>query len=197
MNRHLFYVIIQTTSNDIDRRKKGERNMFDNIGGKIKTLAEVVCALGIIASVLAAFVVWGQGDYYGTDSTILLGVLIIGLGSLGSWLGGFFTYGFGQLIDSVEEIRKNHEAMQKRLESFENNLQRKEKVYKQPNTLPVEEEKKEYTEPLICADEMDGDESLPDTIVCPVCGKIQEAGNDVCQNCGAKFTKWSKSHRGR
>lgn len=116
--------------------------MFDNIGGKIKTLAEVVCALGIIASVLAAFVVWGQGDYYGTDSTILLGVLIIGLGSLGSWLGGFFTYGFGQLIDSLEEIRKNHEAMQKRLESFENNLQRKEKVYKQPNTLPVEEEKK-------------------------------------------------------
>ena len=171
--------------------------MFDNIGGKIKTLAEVVCTLGIVASVLAAFVVWGQGDYYGTDSTILLGVLIIGLGSLGSWLGGFFTYGFGQLIDSVEEIRKNHEAMQKRLESFENNLQRKEKVYKHPNALPVEEEKKEYTEPLICADEMDGDESLPDTIVCPVCGKIQEAGNDVCQNCGAKFTKWSKSHRGR
>ena len=33
---------------------------------------------------------------------------------------------------------------------------------------------------------MDGDESLPDTIVCPVCGKIQEADNDVCQNCGAK-----------
>lgn len=116
--------------------------MFDNIGGKIKTLAEVVCTLGIVASVLAAFVVWGQGAYYGTDSTILLGVLIIGLGSLGSWLGGFFTYGFGQLIDSVEEIRKNHEAMQKRLESFENNLQRKEKVYKHPNTLPVEEEKR-------------------------------------------------------
>lgn len=96
------------------------------------------------------------------------------MGSLGSWLGGFFTYGFGQLIDSVEEIRKNHEAMQKRLESFENNLQRKEKVYKHPNTLPVEEEKKEYTEPLICADEMDGDESLPDTIVCPVCGKTKK-----------------------
>ena len=54
-----FYVIIRTASNDIDKRKKGERNMFDNIGGKIKTLAEVVCALGIIASVLAAFVVWG------------------------------------------------------------------------------------------------------------------------------------------
>ena len=73
----------------------------------------------------------------------------------------------------------------------------KEKAYKHPNTLPVEEEKKEYTEPLICADEIDGDETLPDTIVCPVCGKIQEAGNNVCQNCGAKFTKWSKSHRGR
>lgn len=27
--------------------------MFDNIGGKIKTLAEVVCTLGIVASVLA------------------------------------------------------------------------------------------------------------------------------------------------
>ncbi len=169
--------------------------MFDNIGKKLKTLAEIVCTLGIISSVLFAFVLWGQGAYYGTTSPLLSGVLVIGLGSLGSWIGGFFTYGFGQLIESVEDIRKNNAALQEKIESLERNLQYKEKVYKHQNILPVKAKETEQPEPSIYTDETDEDESLSDTIICPVCGKIQEADSDICQNCGAKFTKWSKNHR--
>ena len=38
--------------------------MFDNIGGKIKTLAEVVCILGIVGSVLWAIATLLQSNYH-------------------------------------------------------------------------------------------------------------------------------------
>ena len=76
--------------------------MFDNIGGKIKTLAVVLCIIGIIASVIGAFVIWGMHDSR-YNPTIVLGFIVLVAGCLGSWLGSFFTYGFGQLIESNEE----------------------------------------------------------------------------------------------
>ena len=49
--------------------------MFNNIGGKIKTLASVMCALGICASVLGACVLWGESSRY--TPTILPGILLL------------------------------------------------------------------------------------------------------------------------
>lgn len=77
--------------------------MFDNIGGKIKALAKVMCILGIIVSVIMAFVTWFGGSRYGA-STFLPGLITLVVGCLGSWVGSFFTYGFGQLIESTEYI---------------------------------------------------------------------------------------------
>lgn len=74
--------------------------MFDNIGGKIKTLAVIVCILGIIASVIAAVSLWSQNSRY--LETGWLGVITLVAGCLGSWVGSFFMYGFGQLIESTE-----------------------------------------------------------------------------------------------
>lgn len=69
-------------------------------------------------------------------------------------------------------------------------------VFQSPqNTLLDEAKEPEQTVHSINIDETNKDESLPKTIVCPVCGKIQDANNNTCQNCGAKFTKWSKEHR--
>lgn len=56
--------------------------MFDNIGGKIKTLAEATCVLGILGSVIWAIATLMQSDYY--HVTILESILILGLGSLGA-----------------------------------------------------------------------------------------------------------------
>ena len=55
--------------------------MFNNIGGKIKMLAGVTCALGMIASVCGAISLWAQNDPY--TPTIFLGVLVLGVGCLG------------------------------------------------------------------------------------------------------------------
>ena len=84
--------------------------MFNNIGGKIKTLAKVLCWIGIIASIIfgLAMIVVGNGRSYNASGPVaLLGVLYMVLGSLFSWIGSFFAYGFGQLIEDTEEIREN------------------------------------------------------------------------------------------
>lgn len=83
--------------------------MFDNIGGKIKTLARAVCGAGIALSVVYGLflIVSGIGSYYGGGSKVLTGILVMLIGSFASWIGSFFTYGFGELIENSEEIRRN------------------------------------------------------------------------------------------
>lgn len=71
--------------------------MFDNIGGKIKGLAKVICWIGIIASVIIGFTMF-------TTEMFLVGFLIIVLGSLFSWIGSFTAYGFGQLIENTDKM---------------------------------------------------------------------------------------------
>lgn len=71
--------------------------MFSNIGNKIKTLAQVVCWLGICISILVGFVLMVQDE-----ETAGIGVLIMVFGSLLSWIGSFITYGFGQLVENSD-----------------------------------------------------------------------------------------------
>ena len=35
--------------------------MFNNVGSKVKTLAVVVCALGILASLISGIAIWAGG----------------------------------------------------------------------------------------------------------------------------------------
>ena len=91
--------------------------MFDNIGGKIKKLAKVLCWIGIIFSViLGVLMMVSGGSYsrYGYSSSgggVLAGLLTIVLGSLLSWIGSFFTYGFGQLIENTDDIRSKMKGL--------------------------------------------------------------------------------------
>lgn len=77
--------------------------MFNNIGSKIKALAKVICWLGIIISVITGII----GIINGTEQSTVAGIITLIFGSLASWLGSFFAYGFGQLIENTDEIRKN------------------------------------------------------------------------------------------
>ncbi len=70
--------------------------MFNNIGDKIKTVAVIISILGIIFSVILGLV-------FLTTST-LIGILIILLGSLLSWVSTFLLFGFGQLIENSDII---------------------------------------------------------------------------------------------
>ena len=81
--------------------------MFDNIGSKIKGLAKVLCWVGIIASIICGimmFVAAAEASWQYESTYITLGIVIIIVGSLGSWVGSFVLYGFGELINHANSI---------------------------------------------------------------------------------------------
>ncbi len=73
--------------------------MFSNIGQKIKMLANALAWIGIIASIYF-------GVFLMIDIDVLTGVVVLLGGSLFSWLGSFLLYGFGQLVDNSDKIRR-------------------------------------------------------------------------------------------
>ena len=71
--------------------------MFNNIGGKIKALAQVVCWIGIMCAVIVGF-----GMIAMDEDAFVVGLVIIIIGSLISWISSFTLYGFGEIIDQLK-----------------------------------------------------------------------------------------------
>ena len=93
--------------------------MFNNIGRKIKTLAKVLCWLGIIASVISGIAMVLTGVAFNSASVVrgysatvdaelggaaavVGGIVMMVVGSLVSWIGSFCMYGFGQLVENSD-----------------------------------------------------------------------------------------------
>lgn len=75
--------------------------MFKNIGGKIKGLAKVICIVGIAISIVVGIGMICSG-YNG--AMVGMGFAVMIVGSLVSWIGSFFAYGFGELIENTTVI---------------------------------------------------------------------------------------------
>ena len=78
--------------------------MFSNSGGKIKTLARIICVLGIVISIFGGLILIIQGASFHESSLTVTGVLVLFAGTIGSWIGSFFAYGFGELIENTTVI---------------------------------------------------------------------------------------------
>ena len=76
--------------------------MFNNIGSKIKTLAQVLTWIGIIGSSISGIVLMAEDE-----DLIAAGLLTIIFGCLFSWVGSFLLYGFGQLVENSDRIAAN------------------------------------------------------------------------------------------
>ena len=88
--------------------------MFNNIGGKIKTLAVVVCVFIAVACVVVGIgIVMIAHD----DITIFLGVSLMTGGPFLAWVGSFLIYGFGQLVESAENTDKKMVSLLARLDA--------------------------------------------------------------------------------
>ena len=75
--------------------------MYDNIGGKIKGLAAAVFAIELIASIIVSIGLIAGGDM------APVGLLLLILGPILSWVSSWLLYGFGELIDKTSEIARN------------------------------------------------------------------------------------------
>lgn len=86
--------------------------MYSNIGKKIQKLAMVCAILGIIASIAIGSVLIKMSDggyYFGTNETLLtIGIVVIVLGSILSWVLSFVLYGFGRLVENSDIIARQY-----------------------------------------------------------------------------------------
>ena len=82
--------------------------MFDHVGMKLKALAKALCFCGIAASIAFGGVTIERGIYHGYvhGPLLLYGICIILGGSILSWLISLFIYGYGQLIENTDQLRK-------------------------------------------------------------------------------------------
>ncbi len=96
--------------------------MFSNIGRKIKGLAKFLCWFGIILSVVFGFLIIfntvnlsfndNYGSYYRNAASavnaasVIAGLLVMGIGSVCSWLSSLVLYGFGQLVENSDDIKQ-------------------------------------------------------------------------------------------
>lgn len=95
---------------------EGDANVFKNMGGKIKKLAKFLCWVGIIVSIVGgigiiATAMDGAGAIYvegigrienGAVWMMGLGAVVAVLGSLFSYIGTMYLYGFGELVQSYQ-----------------------------------------------------------------------------------------------
>lgn len=141
--------------------------MFNNIGGKIKTLAFLLAVLGIMMSVIVGILTiiipvtqngFTGGNHSIPASQIWSGILIIVIGSLSSWIGSFLLYGFGQLIESAQNIEKHIIGINSTNKSSHNSIP--------VNAQPTEKKK---------------------SLRCTACGAENALDSLTCANCGNKL----------
>ena len=86
--------------------------MYENIGEKIKFVAKAIFALGSIGTFILGIVLMAADTSVAKGSkldTIYLtvGILLVILGPVFSWLASVPIYGFGELIDKATAIEHN------------------------------------------------------------------------------------------
>lgn len=82
-------------------------SLYSNPGKTLKSIASLICIIGMIATVILAFTFGYTTDYWGYREFsfgAFLGILIIG--AITSYLSGLGLAAFGDLVLSAKEINK-------------------------------------------------------------------------------------------
>ena len=90
--------------------------MFENIGRKLKILAQVICWVGIIVSVLSALLFFFAAGLLPAServTAIVSGGIALVLGPLLSWIGSFQLYAYGELVEKTTVIEQRLKQIEK------------------------------------------------------------------------------------
>ena len=131
--------------------------MYDRVGHKIKRVSKFIFIIGAVEAGLGVLLTTIL--YIGIGGNTEIGALIMLMGLAISvpvvviaWVVSIFIYGFGTLIDDVEDIKKESKRIKKSPNIINNNLEFKEKknaerknqeTKKEEETLKTSSEKKE------------------------------------------------------
>ena len=140
---------------------------YDNIGEKIKGLAKFFFISGTISSILLGL--------FMLQNNTIRAILIIVLGTIGSWLSSFTLYGFGEIIVKLTEIELNTRGEGKDPISL--------KIKAIETTSKRKEEEKALMEKMKNA--------TPSTSkFCPHCG--ERVTSNICSMCGKNNNLFDK-----
>ncbi len=115
-------------------QKSPERRMYKNIGGKIKTLTAVITCIIIFASFIAGIVALSEAKTLYNEleknlpfsegfKIVLIYFIVI---PFLAWIGSFFEYGFGELIERTKRTNENTEQIIKILSEIRESKQNKD-----------------------------------------------------------------------
>ena len=93
--------------------------MFNNVGGKIKSLAKILFWVGIVLSIITYVVCLCMGAMEQSVALIFISFLVLFFGVFGSWVYSVMLYAFGSIVESNEKIAKNTEPEMKPEAPFE------------------------------------------------------------------------------
>lgn len=83
------------------------KNMFTNIGGKIKLTAKIACWISMVASFVGGIILLIYSIVEAEDELIIVGLIVPLVAPFLCWIGSFVMYGFGELIEKTTEIAEN------------------------------------------------------------------------------------------
>ena len=78
--------------------------MFNNVGGKIKVWAQIICYVGIALSILGCLGNLVEAINFYDSETAVLWVLRLVLYPIGVWISSAFLYGIGQLVENSDTL---------------------------------------------------------------------------------------------
>lgn len=79
--------------------------MFTNVGSKLKTLAQIIAAVGIVGSILFGIIMM--------NNEIIVGIYVLIYGIVATVVLTFCLYGFGEIIKKVTKIAEDTSSMKK------------------------------------------------------------------------------------
>ena len=138
--------------------------MYDNIGQKIKGLAK---AIFIIEAILFIFIgialMIAPGGF-------LVGLLVVVGGFLCSWISSWLLYGFGEIIDLLQENKAKTTALYN--------------AYCQNHTTEAYKAVAKIQKMVAEETEAKPEKNPTATIKCPSCGFEQKNDRTLCWKCG-------------
>lgn len=146
---------------------------YENIGNKIKGLAQMAFVVEAIAAVITGIALMASDE-----DLILYGLLVLIAGPIIAWVSSWLLYGFGQLIENSDIIA----------EEYNRKNERHEKVVEQNNERKQEQRKKAIKATIVNP-EISEDEFID--ITCPNCkaelsftkGQLQSGEELTCPMC--------------
>lgn len=141
--------------------------MYDNIGSKLKTLAQAEFAIGAIATL-----VWGivllNGSAWGMGLLVLIG------GPIAAWISSLWIYGIGEIYDKLCDVEKHPRASQS------NNQQ---KSFSKNSNKNFQNTEKFRGQQVILTEESE----IPQ-VVCPKCGTHHDFDYPKCPKCKYEYS---------